>query len=191
LGIVKGGREEIVRVPLSDHFVVLPLPLFHFPYFFAGKEFSSVDPKSFSLPKSFEGGISISGTAAVWFTDPEAIRQMFAAERIFVIQKVDAVAFGQMLAKIAYSLAVAELGMDAFEENYILPVIMGKTETIGMWVGSSDSVLDPTPGVQHTTQITSFVRPNTDNERFTVAYIRLFSDLPSPVYIVVLGRPRR
>jgi hypothetical protein len=55
----------------------------------------------------------------------------------------DAVVMGamplaRMLAKIGHSFAVAELGMDAFEETYVTHLILNDTPDWNYWIGGYD-----------------------------------------------------
>lgn len=183
LGVVRDGREEIINVPLGDHFVVLPMPLFKPPAY--------LDNTVFKKNRDYREGIELTAVEAVWFSDPEQIRQRHRAERIFVIHQLDHIAFAQMLAKIAYCLVVAEQGLDAIDEVYVLPAIRGERNDIGQWVGSSEGVLAAAPNAQHTTQVQTYkwADPNRDGG-FIIALLQLFSHVPSPGYMVIVGRPR-
>lgn len=183
LGLVKDGKEEIVHVPVTDHLIVLLLPLFKPPAF--------LDNRVFKKNREYKEGIELTAIETVWFSDPEKIRQHYQADRIFVVQKVDHIAFAQMLGKIAYCLTVAEFGLDAIEEAYVLPAILGKSNDIGQWVGSSDDTLAAAPGVSHTAQVQTYRWPDPNNpDGFILALIRLFSHVPSPGYMIIVGRPR-
>jgi hypothetical protein len=183
LGLVRNGKEEIINVPVKEHLIVLPLPLFKFPAY--------LDTHIFKKYRDYKEGIEITAIEVVWFSDPEQIRQRYNADRIFVIQKVDHIAFAQMLGKIAYCLTVAEFGLEAIEEAYVLPAILGKRNDIGQWVGSSDDAIGAAPEISHTTQVQTYRWADQQSpEGVIIAFIRLFSHVPSPVYIVIVGRPR-
>lgn len=185
LGIVKGDRETIIDVPVGDHWVVLPMPLYHPPAY--------IDNQIFNKGREYREGIALVGVNVIWFSNPEEVRRRFNADRIFVVEKVDHIAFAQMLGKVAYCLAVAELGLDAIEEAYILPSILGKSSDLGQWVGSMADALGAAPGVEHTTQITTYRKERpapSEQGSIIIAYIRVFSHAPSPFYTVVVGRTR-
>jgi hypothetical protein len=180
LGIVKNGRETIINVPASEHFVVLPLPLFEQTALLTGK-----------VPKpneDYKEGIGLTGFVTVWLSDPEEIRKRYDADSIFVVHEVDQIAFAKMLAKIAYCHAVAKFGLDAIQEVYVLPAILGKRNDIGRWVGSSYKPLTPEVGIGHQILAEKWTRVNQGaSEGFIFAYIHLFSHLNSPAYTVIVG----
>jgi hypothetical protein len=183
LGIVRDSKEEIIDVPVKDHFIVLPMPLFKPPAY--------LDNHVFKKNRDYKESIELAAIEAVWFSDPEEIRKLYNAERIFVTHWFDHIAFAQMLGKIAYCLTVAELGLDAIDEAYVLPAILGEHNDIGQWVGSSDNVLGAAANVQHTTQVQTYKWPDPNNpDGFIIALLRLFSHIPSPGYMVIVGRPR-
>ncbi len=183
LGIVRGGKEEIIDVPIKDHLIVLPMPLFKQPAY--------LDNHIFKKNRDYKESIALAAIEAVWFADPEEIKQRHNAERIFVPHLLDHISFAQMLGKIAYCLAVAELGLDAIDEAYVLPAIRGERNDIGQWVGSSDDVLGAAENIQHTTQVLTYKSPDPNNpDGVIIALLRLFSYIPSPGYIVIVGRPR-
>lgn len=88
--------------------------------------------------------------------------------------------FERFLEKIAYGFAVLKYGVDAFEEVYVLPSLLGKVDDVGRWLGSFP--------------------PETSNEDIRVGFseknkevlvdIRLFGKLPVPTYVVVVGKLR-
>lgn len=51
--------------------------------------------------------------------------------------------FQRMLAKIGLGFAVAKYGIDAFQEFYVLPAILGEREDVGRWVGTAEDKIMP------------------------------------------------
>lgn len=96
----------------------------------------------------------------------------------------DPLDFARLLAKIGYGAAVAQVGLDAFEEVYVLPLILGAAKDAGTWVGSSKDI--PKIRVPFLHYVT--MRRSGSNVREIHAYIRLFAAQGAPEYIVVLGR---
>ena len=137
LGVVRGGVEEEIDVPVEDHPILLSLPMYAPPVY--------LDNRVYKKGRDYKEGIGLSGLVTVWFRDRDEILRRYNAESIFVVQKMDHIAFAQMLGKIAYCFAVAELGFAAVEEPYILPAILGESNDIGQWVGSTDFVFLPPP----------------------------------------------
>jgi hypothetical protein len=182
LGIVKGGIEKIINVPVSNHPIIMPIPLFEMPVYF--------DNHILKKNRGFEEGIGLKGIQILWFRDLEKILKEYNADNIFIVQKVDHIAFARMIAKIAYCLAVAEYGLDGIAEAFVLPAILGNRSDIGQWVGSSEQVLPENPNTAHTSQVQSFKNPASQNlDGIILVFVRLFSNIPSPVYITIVGRP--
>ena len=183
LGIIKDGREKIIDVAVSEHCVVLPLPLFEPPAFMEN-----------NIPKpsrNYKEGIGLTGLVTVWLSDREQIRKRYNADEIFVEHKLDHLSFARMLAKIGYCQAIAQFGLDAIQEAYVLPAILGERNDIGRWVGSTDTVLTPEIGVGHQIHAEKWERVNHGNsQELIIAYIHLFSHLHSPLYTVIVGGKR-
>jgi hypothetical protein len=180
LSIVKDGKERIIRAPANEHFVVLPLPLFEEPVLINGK-----------IPKpseDFKEGIGLTGFVTIWLTDPEEIRRRYDADTISVEHKVDQIAFAKMLAKIGYCQAIAQFGLHAIRDAYVLPAILGERNDIGRWVRSSNGPIKPEVGIGHQIFAAKLQRANAGNrEELIVAHIHLFAHLNSPAYMVIVG----
>jgi hypothetical protein len=92
-----------------------------------------------------------------------------------------------MLAKIAHSYAVAELGL-AELEKYNLPLrklILEKAASTGHYVGGQPTKDPPAePGLLHKLQIE---RGDLHGIQFVLVHIRLFAHLGAPQYHVVVG----
>jgi hypothetical protein len=95
------------------------------------------------------------------------------------------VEFARMLAKIAHSYAVAELGIDAFHHNPMtLDVICNRTKNVSYTVGGRWEVPPAVPGAGH---LLSTVYQRTVPRVLIVVQIRLFASLEMPIYHVVVG----
>jgi hypothetical protein len=128
--------------------------------------------------------------------DPVAFRIRSAEESVALVQKHDADSltvefrlylkdFLRMLAKIAYCHSVYRFGVREIEEVYVLPAILGKSDDILYWVGGD--------GKQDLRQagagINSFHFVGVDVAQGEIrARIKLFKDLPTPEYFVIVGR---
>lgn len=92
------------------------------------------------------------------------------------------VKFARMLAKIALGFAVAVMGLEAFEEIFVRPAILGERDEVGMWVGCPDVPrLDAQKGL-HDAAV--FVR----SDRLVIVGVRLFEEFSAPEYSVIVGR---
>ena len=89
--------------------------------------------------------------------------------------------FEKFLAKWAYCAAIKGFGLDAFEEIYVVDDILGKTDTIGTYVGCDHEALlgrRPAAGAY---------MPITDEQRRVVMRMKLFANSDAPEYLVVVG----
>jgi HNH endonuclease len=94
--------------------------------------------------------------------------------------------FGRLLAKIAHSYAVAELGLNSFFP-LTLDVILGRTDDISYVVGGSYEIAPRVPDAGHLTSIEYRVDPYM-KKSLIIVNIRLFASIHTPSYHVVVGR---
>lgn len=95
------------------------------------------------------------------------------------------VEFARMLAKIAYSYTVAELGSGAFcPSPLLLDVILDRTTNVSYVVGGDWDVPPPDPRGFHLLQMTCNV---SEKGALIVIEIRLFPAFETPHYRVVVG----
>jgi hypothetical protein len=90
--------------------------------------------------------------------------------------------FCRMLAKIAHSMAVAEIGLGRFHPH-LLEIIYGRDEQPHQLIGG---LLERRAPTRHRHEITTMVH-EIGNSELIVAEIRLFADLGAPTYVVVVG----
>lgn len=95
---------------------------------------------------------------------------------------VKADVFCQMLAKIAYSFAIAELGYGAFEP-LVLPIILGKSTNFGHLIGGDPQPPPPSAHLHEASWEWQIVRLQT----YIVVNVRLFGQSGAPQYHVVVG----
>jgi hypothetical protein len=98
------------------------------------------------------------------------------------LRLVDPIDLARMLAKVSYSFAVGCLGLDIFEEVYVLPTILDGPNA-GHYVGCLQGPLINNQAEGH--QVTLVRTP-----REVTTYIRLFAEMDLPEYTVVVGRLR-
>ena len=90
--------------------------------------------------------------------------------------------FCQMLAKIGYSFAVGELGVDAFEPLLIPHILHKKLDDCDRFIGS----LSKEEKASNNLHEISIV--DTENEDLVTIRIRLLAKLGTPTYYVIVGR---
>jgi len=89
--------------------------------------------------------------------------------------------FARFLAKVALGFAVACVGFDRFEEVFVKNAILGTSEDVGTWVGSTeDQPVGRGSGVHE-------LSAELANDILSVK-IRLFAQLKTPEYLVIVGR---
>lgn len=168
--VVRGGVRSYVDLPIEKCPLILHFPRFAPPRFLSGK---------------FGTGIDISGIDSILFgPHPEQTLKELAGEQIsFGGGDYKYVPFARMIAKIAYSMAVASgaaIHLDG--PSPVLPSLLGESDDIGQWVGTAVGPSRKYPGLLHRIALDR----NAD-QGLLLAEVQLFSDSDTPTYVVVLG----
>ena len=164
-------EEQTIELPISEYPILLSFPIFSAPAFLA--------------PSGYERGIRMKGLATVSFgIDPKKVLSRYGASEIVTTSDHKPVAFARMLAKIAYSYAVAEEAMALIDgDAFVVPSILGKKDDVGKWVGTLDGPHKNFKGLLH------LILLHKDTARgLLIAEIQLFADSESPSYGVILGK---
>lgn len=171
LSIERGGKTEIVYLPVKDYPAVISMPHFEAPAYLAGRDDEQLHVTSFT-------GVQIGGPPIA-----EVARKL-SAQSISITVNFDPVGdFARLLAKIAYGCAVVVAGcnLSRFEEVYVLPAIMGKTDDVGRWVGGMGGDRPPPERDLH------HVKYYLDDGDLRI-HVRLFAQFNAPEYVIVVGR---
>lgn len=177
--VSREGKEEKINVTIDNHLTILTMPLFA--------------PASYISKGHYEKGIDLIGTEIIRFSDsPEKIGKRLRADEISTTCAFQPVDFARMLAKIAYSFAVAEYGLSAIEEAYVLPAILGKKDDMGRWIGSDSFKFElEKKGALHILgKVVVDWKQNSDNEKLIVVKVKLFANSGISGYEVIVGRAR-
>lgn len=170
----KDGKKEAVRFSFADAPVAYTCPIFTVP--------------AFLNPDGYDRGIRVRGLATYAFgpTPDEAAKERELAE-ISWDESHKYVDFARMLAKIAYSSAIAQAidaGLDPLSgEAYVLPAILGHADDIGRWVGTLEKVPEFHEGHLHRVNFGTLTGTSVE-----MAEIQIFADSAMPHYGVILGR---
>jgi len=117
--------------------------------------------------------------------DREKLDKLLIEEGVdnLAVSKMNPHIFARMLAKIAHSFAVAEIGLDNFTP-FLQKMIIEGIETPSYYVGG-DFTVPPAErdGAMH------WVRLQPD-DNYLVATIRLFAPLGAPLYHIIVGTLR-
>lgn len=166
--VVRDGVEEEVRVTLEEHPIPLAFPVFGVPGLIS--------------PADYTEGIRLRGIAGIQFgRHPDEVLKALDADDYRITQNYRPVEFARVLAKIAYSFAVAEDFLSLREGVHpITSAILGKTDDIGAYIGTFTDPLGRQPGLQHSIKL-----KKNEERGWRLASIKLFADDPTPEYGVI------
>jgi len=173
VSVDRGSGAETVRVPVSEH----PAALFMF----------SFDPPRLllGLPDA-EGGFAGRVTIRPMAADL-GLRADRLGGKVNLIHRggFDAPTFGRMLAKIAHSFAVAELGLGGFRP-LLKEAILGKpVRHLSQLVGGAFA--PESAGTERNEISISLL--SAVHRDYHVVSLRLFADLDMPNYLIIAGEP--
>lgn len=172
--IVRNGVSEVINVP-STKFpaacVGLKLPS---PGILLGKEPSSQFDKVELVMKTF-------GDEYKAFIKPgEGMR----------LGAMNPYAFCKLLAKIAHSFAVSQIGLDAFT-HFLPDVILGKNDKHAYFIGGDEDPDDPPQPLQLPVQLHQLQFRKIDGTQYLFVTIQLFRFIGMPRYHIVVGEDLR
>jgi len=174
--ISRRGKEETVSVPLSEYPLSVTFPIFA----------EELPPIAYG--KSVLGPPVIKSVISVRFGEDHRDRMENLLKKYHADAAVTLLPsrpFARLIAKIALGICIYQFGISALARNYVAADILGETDSLATYVGSSTDFLQPEL-VQHTTQVQTYSKHGFPNE-LLVAYIRTLSSYASPAYIVVVG----
>jgi hypothetical protein len=168
------GQTVFEDVPLEIYPHRLVLPWFY--------------PPAYMEDRNYEGGIELKGYVEVrldWKTEP--LVEKYDAVKFVAIELRYPEYFARMFAKIAYGTVITNFGLDSIEEAYVLPAILGQSNDVGKWVGSSErgkNKVKPEQMSEHS--IHGLATSVIDGE--IIVWIKMFPIHDLPEYVVVVGR---
>ncbi len=173
LRAVRNGRDDTIELPIGEYPFLLHFPLFPPPAYLGNSNYSN--------------GILMSGLASVLFGPrPDDVAAQLGATEIKLPSTYQPVAFAQMLAKIAYAMAVAERETDQLDgECFVLSSILGTTDEIGRFVGTLTK-----PFEKHADQLHRVSLHRDTEKGLLVGEVQLFADSETPSYGIILGKLR-
>jgi hypothetical protein len=167
--VEKNGRRFTIQVPLKDQWKVIRLPIFPLP--------AAIDNHPYD-----DGIESTSFDQFELSEKAEDIAKKHGVDRV-VFREYPSVIFARFIAKMAYGYAVGEYSLDAFEEIYVAPAILGTRNDIGRWVGCPDRREFP----QRDSVIVS-VGFKVISGRDILVRLKMFAQFDGAEYVVVVGR---
>lgn len=162
-----------------------------------------IDPAKFGAPMHYlmlpypryltdetgDRDFSFHGRVTHVLPDPEKfkdeLRKAFNPRKVEITTNFRPVAFAQMLAKIGYGFAVGKYGLEGIKTRYLINAIDTGVD-IGRWVGCLDHG-STSEGKEHIEIEGGFI--NTPRRDIAIQ-VRLFGNLRSPTYIVIVGEPK-
>ena len=174
LTLAKLVREE----PVATETILVPVQ--EFPLVFLGLRMRAAGILSRDDPAESDKIIDF----ALWtrHNEEDTKKYMGAAGSAVRLGQIKPRFFGQMVAKIAYSWAVAEFGYGNFKP-LVTDFILGKTGIMNHWVGGDWEIPPPTKAAF---EIKGTVREER-GRKFLLVNVRLFSFFETPQYHVVVG----
>jgi hypothetical protein len=168
--VIRNGVETVLNVQLKDALKTIELPIFRVPAALDGRadtriECISKDQIDLVEPRS-------------------ALANRLGVDEV-LSPTIDLNKFARFVAKCSLGYAIEQYGIGAFESFYIRSAILGKTDDIGRWVGSSDRRELP---VRNTPMSVGFkILLNND----ALVKIKLFARFDGAEYITVVGKMKQ
>ena len=168
--LTKDGRESATTIPVADCPTLFMMPQFR---------------KPGCITKSPQGDIPLITSMSLHGSGLERVKDRYNIDEISYNATLST-SFAKLLAKTAYGMTVAQYGLEAIDEAYVLPSILGQKHDVGRWVGCEESYRSPAelpPKERFLHRIDMSVRENEVGAR-----VRLFANFQTPEYLVIVGR---
>lgn len=181
---IAGGAAQTKTVPIADHPYFTPMPVW-------------------GMPGMLEGRPSSAGfqeyKAHVFYWIPPNIKATLEledgvlAEIPFPMFKIDHHRFARAIAKIAYCQTTAQFGLDSFDRQASVDLILGRCPNVPYFVGCK--LEDPPPPADRSTvHVIQITTQWVNGTLLVITTVRLFANSGvehhgPPVYEVVLGAP--
>jgi hypothetical protein len=165
--VIRQRVKTVLNVPLKDALKTIELPIFRVP--------AALDGRA-------ETRIECISKDQIDLVEPRTeLANRLGADEV-CSPSIDPSKFARFVAKCSLGYAIERYGIDAFESFYVRSAILGKTNDIGCWVGSSDRRELP---VRNTPMSGGF-RIFPDND--VLVKVKLFPRFDGAEYITVVGK---
>lgn len=183
LGMRMGERPTTLPLLIDrgdGEFSPVELPVEDYP---AVAMFLEFPPPAYLDGRPYVSGTSVCGQRTVHFAGPppEEVGRRLGAKKMQWTTTFVGDAFPRLIAKIAYTFVVADVGLSGIEAAYVLPAILGEADDIGRWFGCDE--MEYITDSQYLHGVTMQVI-----NREVIVRVRLFANSHTPEYIVVVGR---
>jgi hypothetical protein len=152
--------------------------------------FLEYEPPAFFAPHGYESGVTVIGAKLIGFgVNPEEFKKKHKIKGFRLTTTSTGNDFEKMIAKMAYCLTVACLGLDYLDERYVLPAILNEKDDVGYWMGCNiDGSIVPLIGKQPGGFAIRFHVVTSDSgKRNIIVGLKFFPPSEAPEYIVVVG----
>lgn len=170
--IERSGTFVEVLVAVEDYPAVIMFPEFR--------------PPAYQDEREYVSGIEVISQLNIQVARPpiEKVAKRYGTKQIRFVATFKGHSFLRLIAKVAYGTTVADFGLDALEEVYVFPAIMGISDDIGRWIGcDGERKLESRPLPLH-----GVGRTVVNSE--VISRVTLFAKFGAPEYVVVVGRLR-
>jgi HNH endonuclease len=186
LASINGGPTQKFDVPISDHPLITPFPVWGLPGLLEGRppttEFEVIKAHTFhTLPPTIRQVLNLSKGDFADIHHPD------------YGSKINFPRFARAIAKIAYCQTVAHLGLHSFRHLVVPDLILGRYPFVPHLVGASFEEAPPVTdrSVKH---VIGPIKVTYPPLHVIVTHVRLFSNSGTaehgpPVYSVVVGAP--
>lgn len=178
VAVERGGRRVTEMIPVEDYVGIMPYVERGMPGYFAHR------PHPLGHPADY---VAV-GAKSVMRREDEHLElaRKLGTEYLGVDFRFEPKEFGRMIAKIAYCTAVSCIGLNQWEEVFVLPAILGQRDDIWHWVGSEgtispDLIERPKHGSHHLAKFWV-------EHGIILVSVQLFGNAGTPEYLVVVGR---
>ncbi len=196
LGPVLRGARAGLKMRMGDRPTTLPLlidrgdgdfvevqvPIEDYP---AVVQFPEYLPPAYLDTRPYTSGIDLCGerTIQVAGPRPEDVGRRLGAKGMRWTTEFKRTTFPRLIAKVAYTFLVADVGLDSIETSYVVPAILEEADDIGRWVGC-----DEMHYITDLRYLHGVMQKIVNDEVFM--RVRLFACYGAPEYVVVVGRLR-
>jgi hypothetical protein len=168
--IEKDGQIQTVNALWQDQWKVIRLPIFPLPAYIDGRAYSSgIESHSMDV-------IELGEKAC-------AVAAKHGAQRL-VPSDYPLEEFARFIAKIAFGYAIEHYTLEAFDEFFIIPAILGETLDIGRWIGCPDQRTWPVRK-GYNISVGYGIMAGTDD---VFVKVKMFPEFDGAEYIAVIGR---
>jgi hypothetical protein len=169
--IEKNGERQTIEALWQDQWKVIQLPIFPLPAHIDGRPYTSgIESTSMDQFELSEKGEEIAKRHGV----DKVLSRNYPLE-----------IFARFIAKMAYGYAVERYTLNAFEDIYIVPAILGEKDDIGRWVGCSDIRELP---VRDCNISVGFKIISRDE---LIVKLKMFPQFDGAEYVAVIGRVKK